>query len=576
MLGVTRIGAYRMKVSLFMLLYVLTTAIYLPFRILSGKDQLLQPCLLILFSLYSLFILFKKQSLSLSLFETAALAFLLFSFLKSTCHPFRADSVARLLLIPVLYFSCKDLIQKEKTNKAFMLIAPVMVLVLVFIADALESPMKSASNGLFLSNKSILSIHISALVSFLCCFLFNPSKNIKTVSVYRLLATTVLILILPILIQTEGRAGWIGLLTALLFLAGKRFKFFPKLYVGIASLIVLGASISFIFFFKADSSKGRLLIYKISGNILARHWLSGIGNGGFKQQYNLYQAEYFTEHGIDSKEALLADDSYYAFNDYYQLLIENGLTGFVMLAIAAYFLVCEKRKKADQEMHALSAAAQASLICIATTALFSYPFQNMPILVQSVICIAIIHTYPQPGIIKLPATSARFIFSSFSILLLGISLGMLYSKARVNKANSISRTGFHKEAIKFYSSCFIETFDEGPGLSNYARELYYINQPLKARHILDRAMQLYSSSELYLLSAKIDRALNNYPGAENSLTKAVYMVPAKMRTRFGLFRFYLDTGDTSKACFWRKSILNMPVKVPSVTTAQMLDNTKNR
>jgi tetratricopeptide (TPR) repeat protein len=571
-----RVGVNRMKIAVFLFLYVFATAIYLPFPILTGKEQLMQPGLLILFSFFNLFTLFKKPPHQLSLFETIAFGYLVYILLRSIFHSFNADSIERLLLLPVLYFSCKDLVQNEKAGTGFIIIAPAIVLALVVIAHALNNPLNSSAKGLFLPNKSILSIHISTLASFLCFFLFNPGNNNKLSPVYRLLLAILLILILPVLLWTEGRAGWIGLLTALVYIARKQLTLLRKPYFKVTAVIVLATVMCSLFFFKADSSKGRLLIYKVSCNILSNNSLLGIGNGQFKQEYNLYQAEYFSSHDINNKEALLADDSYYAFNDYFQFMIENGLTGFVLMSVSVYLLIREIRKKDYPQVHLLSFAAQVSLICMATSALFSYPFQNLPILVHTVLCMAIIHSSLPPGKIQLSFITARFIIPSFSTLLLAISICILYSKARVDKGNSLSSEGFHKEAIKYYSSSLIESFDDGSGLYNYARELYYINQPLKARQILDRAMQLYSSSELFLLSGKIDIALNNYPAAEKSYRTAIYMVPAKMRTRYELFRFYLDTGDTSKAAFWKKSILNMPVKVPSPTTAQILNNTKDR
>ena len=50
--------------------------------------------------------------------------------------------------------------------------------------------------------------------------------------------------------------------------------------------------------------------------MLKDNWLWGIGHGQFKAKYNEYQAAYFSSHSIDSKEAVLADNSIYAFNDF--------------------------------------------------------------------------------------------------------------------------------------------------------------------------------------------------------------------------------------------------------------------
>lgn len=62
--------------------------------------------------------------------------------------------------------------------------------------------------------------------------------------------------------------------------------------------------------------------------------------------------------------------------------------------------------------------------------------------------------------------------------------------------------------------------------------------------------------------------------AEESYKHAVYMVPNRMTSRFDLLNYYIRQKDTIDAVRWANSILNMPVKVPSMRTENMLKKTR--
>lgn len=93
-----------------------------------------------------------------------------------------------------------------------------------------------------------------------------------------------------------------------------------------------------VFFIKSDSSLGRVLIYKISIQIFQDNFLLGIGLGNFQEIYLYQQASYFSKEIYTNKELLLADNTHYAFNDYWQFIIEIGIIGFVILGLLFYLL----------------------------------------------------------------------------------------------------------------------------------------------------------------------------------------------------------------------------------------------
>ncbi|MBK7307135.1 MAG: O-antigen ligase family protein [Chitinophagaceae bacterium] len=194
---------------------------------------------------------------------------------------------------------------------------------------------------------------------------------------------------------TQGRAGCIGLAIAIAYIAyqyvsATNFKRIV-LFMTLPAIVFLT---TVIFLNKSDSSSGRLLIYKVSAVMLKENLLWGIGHGQFKIQYNQYQAAYFAAHNIDSKEALLADNTFYAFNDLLQAVIENGIIALLFLAAIIFLLVLQiKKAKTNASNKHFFTASVASLLCIVTGALFSYPLQILPIAIQATLCLCIINSF---------------------------------------------------------------------------------------------------------------------------------------------------------------------------------------
>ncbi|MBL7702964.1 MAG: O-antigen ligase family protein [Ferruginibacter sp.] len=375
------------------------------------------------------------------------------------------------------------------------------------------------------------------------------------------------------MIFTQSRTGCIGLVFVLVYIiycyfSGSKVNRIA-LYSAFAFATILVVA---MFFLKSGSSGGRLLIYKISAGMLKDNWLWGIGHGQFKVQYNQYQAAYFATHNIDSKEALLADNTFYAFNDFLQAVIENGVFAFIILAAIIFLLVgqIKKAKTTGANKHLLTASV-ASLICILTGALFSYPLQIFPIVVQAILCLSIINSFEagdkfQFAVSETGSKVAKGILIALSILLV-IHFSFYFNYSRESyQAFELKRSGFRQQAMKKYNSLSKSYIQEGNILYMYAQELFSTNKLSNARQILNRAKKLYCTNEVYKLSATIENELQNYIQAEVDYKKAIYMVPNRMISRSELLNYYLERKDTANAVYWANSILNMPVKVSSIKT----------
>src|SRR5690606_10607931 len=97
--------------------------------------------------------------------------------------------------------------------------------------------------------------------------------------------------------------------------------------------------------------------------------LTGVGFDRFKAHYMNYQAAYFME-ATDADESLVADNSYYAFNEFLQFIVEEGWLGGLMLMGLVYLIFKIKPKDEYRSLHQVVISG---LIAIAVFALFSYP-----------------------------------------------------------------------------------------------------------------------------------------------------------------------------------------------------------
>lgn len=543
--------------------------------------------ILLLVILYLLIVQFFQilKPLPFKISETVYVLFVVYLITKELfANTFNFTAASYLVFLLVLYYSLKG--YSNVNNLSIYLpalsVATATILVGYIIFSIYHSWFQNETlTNFFFPNKSIFSILLASQIAFIIpiVYFYKQHKilsNFANLFLIGLIAATVILLSF-----TQGRAGCIGLAIAIAYMAYQYLSatIFKRLvlFMALPAVVFLTAA---ILLYKSDSSNGRLLIYKVSAGMLKENWLWGIGHGQFKIQYNQYQAAYFAAHNIDSKEALLADNTFFAFNDLLQAVIENGLVALLFLAAIILFLVFQiKKAKTNADNKHFFTASVASLLCIVTGTLFSYPLQILPIAIQATLCLCIINSFETEKNfqIELPEIGRKIVSTVFillsTLLLLHFSFYFNY-KRESNQAFELKRAGFRQKAIEKYGHLNSSYVQDGNMLYLYAQELYYINQLIQARETLNRAKKSYCTHDVYKLSAAIESELKNYKQAEADYKTAINMVPNRMASRNELFGFYLERKDTASAIYWANSILNMPVKVASEKTKNIRQKTK--
>lgn len=317
-----------------------------------------------------------------------------------------------------------------------------------------------------------------------------------------------------------------------------------------------------------DSSKGRLLIYKISLSIWQDHFLTGIGHDKFETVYNTYQAEYFRTGTNSIKELLLADNTYYAFNDYLQFVIEYGIPGVITMAACFLILIELVRYLIFNNKGELKSIIffTSQIIAISFAAFFTHLFEQP--LVWCILISAILMLWLIAFNVKSYRKYAIPLLIIVNIIVIGISNQEYLSNARSFKdweeAKQLSETGAKKASIQFYKNGYKDLQQNYNFLLSYGNTLQELHHFAFALEIYNKAIILQISNSLLDKIATCHERLGNVHQAESFYLRSIFTVPNRFKNRHHLFNFYLKTCQMDKASICGNSILNLPIKIPSI------------
>ena len=185
-----------------------------------------------------------------------------------------------------------------------------------------------AGNSSFLGESLVFSLP----------FFYSFKDKIRN-SVFTILFSTSTCLILFIVYRTESRASLIGAIFFFLTIIpwkkiNNKTVYFIKGLLLICAVII---TIIIILYFKKNSSLGRLLIAKVSLLHSDSYFFIGLGSGSIKNNYLLFQEQYFASGESTQLEQLIADNVHFVYNDYLKNLMELGVLGILRTIVYHLF-----------------------------------------------------------------------------------------------------------------------------------------------------------------------------------------------------------------------------------------------
>lgn len=401
-------------------------------------------------------------------------------------------------------------------------------------------------------------------------------------------------IVLPAL---QSRASWIAAVLSSLVLLELRYLVLKKLFnkakafkrtiVTILFLGILAAGLFGVYVFKKESSDGRVFIWKVTTEMIIDYPVFGVGFDRFNAYYMNYQAQYFEKNG-ETPESLVADNTYYAFNEVLQFVFENGLFGLILLVTVVSILF---QTKVNEKHQLQSFMTKTGLLTIGVFACFSYPMQILPIKLVLVILLAmlsnstddsfqfkILTPNPSPKERRTLGTIAISILcKSIIVLLTCVTIFQTFAYTKDLSQGFISwnyalishQYGDYKGAIQEYKTVYAVLNKNGDFLMNYGKTLAMEGEPHKAIIILEQAQHYQNNTIIATALGDSYKATKQYNKAELVYKKAASMIPSRFYPLYLLAKLYDDSGNVFKARAMVNTILNKEVKIPSTAIKEI-------
>lgn len=451
-----------------------------------------------------------------------------------------------------------------------------------FITGSFQNP--GPYSG-FLTVSSCIAFGLYQFAERLQPISFVSLNNIRLVSFLGIAATLIL------LAATQSRAAWLAAAIGYAYILYYKYRhllpvFWPKankkafkaIFI-CAAAFVMAAGAYGLYHIKKESVDGRMLIWKVAGNLIAERPLTGFGFDRFSANYMDAQAVYFT--GVKNRaEVLRADNNYYAFNELLQLTVENGVLGLILLAITAvmFFSI-----RVNDKFIFLKHVAGAAMLSIYIFGMFSYPMHVLPLKIILILLLALAAALDTgkycftignvSGKRNLSIVAAKMVISGFAgcVLLAGANKLYLVSTAYKNwqQALNLYDGKLYNESIAEFKKAYSELHNNGDFLMHYGKALAINGNYAKAQAVLVSAKNHLNNTVIETSLGDTYKALGRYAEAEAAYKHAAGMVPGLFYPDYLLAKLYDDTGQESKAVSKANELLYKEIKIPSKAIQQI-------
>lgn len=391
--------------------------------------------------------------------------------------------------------------------------------------------------------------------------------------------TTVSLMVIAIAIFLSGsRAGMLAILVASVFFVlsdtnvmskFQQFRYHKLLAVLIVVCFV--ASTVVLYHQKKDSANGRILIWKVSSEMIKDRPVFGHGYGAFLAKYMDYQAEYFKSNP-DSKFELLADNVKHPFNEFIKVAVEFGIAGFVLI-LSFIFLILWRIIESKNENRELVLSGLASSLALAC---FSYPLQYVATWLLIAFYLSAVLPSKEIRIRYTPILIiSRIVLVAACIFALSHMIRQVGAERKWKAIAMSSLRGNTEKMLPEYRKLHLTPLKRNPFfLYNYGAELNVAGQYEESIAILSECQEQFNDYDLQMLLADnyyhigdTTKAIQTYKYAEN-------MIPCRFLPVYHLFEIYKKGGQKDMATRYANEIINKIVKIPSITVNSIKSDVK--
>lgn len=379
---------------------------------------------------------------------------------------------------------------------------------------------------------------------------------------------------IPILLLADSRSALLAFGTGVAY--GIWHRFLSRLSMSrvqavsfLLVLAVLAIHLSYIGYQRrTESVHGRLLIWKVSWQMIKERPVWGWGVDGFRTNYMFYQAGYLKERGT-SLERRLAGNNYFTYNEPLRFAVEYGLIGVIFYLVVIYGVMVRYRPQTPETV-----ALKAGMLSYIVLGLFSYPTQNFPVLFWGVVLLAAVANRNPRRFFPFPVRKKKqYIFKGTGFILLGLLTVQLISQHKAYRHLLGLLDGrlpvTSTERSVQLASLHTALSGHVGYLASYARLLFQEGRYADCLDAIEKWEKYRPVNELYVLKGDCLQKLGYYARAEKMYLLANSMVPVRQHARTRLALLYHMLGREKEGRNLAERILQEEVKVYGFETYEL-------
>ena len=411
-------------------------------------------------------------------------------------------------------------------------------------------------------------------------WLVSRQKN-KWVGYLFLFGGAILLMVLP---ATLSRTAWMAAVAGCLTVVSvnkrfqARFRSFWRqhergrvLGIVILSLFVTVTAYG-VYHLKKDSADGRLFMWKITALAIEDTRLKGTGLGGFRTAYANAQMNYSKSGKATATEKLVAGSPEYAFNEYLQVFLEQGILGFILFLTFSLLIIRSGIRNKQ-------VGATGSFVALSVFAFASYPYQLWQFPVVWVLLGATCTASPGMGNYRVSRYNRKeTLFLALLLTALFTASIACFSRQKVFMQARKEWKRLHPlYTMKAYESVEGEYMKLYPALNHeprfvfeYGMVLNATGQREKADRIFTRGLEISSDPMFYNVKGR------NHDKAEDCYIKSTWLLPERVYPYYLLTKLHADSlnynpGKMHQAA---KTVLEKEPKVHSQAIMEMREEVK--
>lgn|GEM_PF-6887132 len=406
-----------------------------------------------------------------------------------------------------------------------------------------------------------------------------------------LFMVSTIVFILPV---TLTRSSWLGAIvgTGLFALLRQRKRLIDyfvlrklRLLLAYVSLVVLLVVMVFVLYrLKPSSAEARLLIWRVTKEMITDKPALGIGYGNYGARYMDYQARFFEKPENVRSYSMVAGNVKYADNDFVQIFAELGIVGSMifLVLLGVVYIMSYRRLRfgelSERAEHYLI-GAMGSMGAFVVVSFFGFPLHITPTALIFFLMLAVITALAATEVRR---PQAVFLNRTMAIVFVTIMILVVYDIPQKicayriwDEAFGLSARGDYKHALEKYKS--VHDRLNGNGKFHFMLGATYATFGMYREAIeeLERSKRNYNDPKIYLALGVAHEKLGNYSEAEKNYLKASRMMPHWMYPHYLMAKICYRQCDFAKARTEAERVVEMPIKVESEAIYEMKDEMRD-